>query len=153
MTRRGPEGAVEYESRLSVDSEDTVSVRVNRPFSRGQMRLYQSEHRLLTPYHICLEGDTLKLFAGQNGTLRGACLCFQGYDPGRERAEIRYNEVPFYLPVEKKQRFMEQDLYIYAGEPEIGTVLEYVEVRGHRILLIIAAMILLTLVYAVVKRK
>lgn len=144
--------AVDYESRLVIDKKDTFSVRVNNPYSYKHVRFYQSAYRSLTPFYFCME-DTLKLFEGQTDTLKGVPLTFLEYDPVLERAAIRYNKVLFYLPVEREYQFLDKELYIYTGESETGTVLEYVEVRGHKILLLIVLLMILLLFYRTIKRK
>ncbi|MDZ7795595.1 MAG: cytochrome c biogenesis protein ResB [Candidatus Marinimicrobia bacterium] len=144
--------AVDYESRLLINKKDTFSVRVNHPYSYEHVRFYQSSYRSLTPFYFCME-DTLKLFEGQTDTLQSVPLTFLEYDPVLERAAIRYNKVLFYLPVEKEYQFMNRELYIYPGPSEIGTVLEYVEVRGHTILIIIVLTMVLLLFYRTIKRK
>jgi len=148
----GTATAVHYESKILVDHRDTISVTVNHPFKYKKIRLYQSSYRNLTPFNFYSD-DSLRLFEGQYGKLNGMDLQFLEYDPHLQRAAISYNDILFYLPIEKEMTFLNTIIKITPGLPERGTVLEYVEVKGHVYLLITAIMYILLLISVRIRRK
>ncbi|MCK4813354.1 MAG: cytochrome c biogenesis protein ResB [Candidatus Marinimicrobia bacterium] len=143
---------IHYESRIVIDRRDTVSIRVNHPFRYNDVRLYQSAYKSITPFLICFD-DTLRLFEGQTDTLHAVAFTLLEFDPVLQRAAVRYNKILFYLPVGMPTQFLDKPMIILPQTPEIATVLEYVEVRGHTLLIIIAGLMLLALAYNLVKRK
>ena len=148
----GSVAAVHYESKLLIDHRDTISVTVNHPFKYKKIRLYQSSYRNMTPFNF-YSNDSLRLFEGQYGKLNGIDLHFLEYDSHLQRAAISYNDILFYLPVEKEVTFLNTKIKIIPDIPEIGTVLEYVEVKGHVLLLLTALLLLLTLIISRLRRK
>jgi hypothetical protein len=147
---QGSASAVHYESRIIVNG-DKASVTVNHPFRKGKVRLYQSSYRTVTPFYFN-STDTLQLFEGQHALFNGIDLTCLEYDPILERIAIRYNDILFYLPVGRKTIFLDKEMLITSGEPTMATVLEYVEVKGHTSLLIIALSFLLVLIIDRVRR-
>ncbi len=143
---------VHYESRILVDRRDTVSIRVNHPFQYDDVRFYQSAYKSITPFLICTN-DTLRLFEGQTDTLQAAVFTLLEYDPVLQRAAVCYNKNLFYLPVAIPTQFLDKPMIILPQAPEIATVLEYVEVGGHTLLIIIAGLMLLSLAYNLMRRK
>lgn len=147
---QGSASAVHYESRIIVNG-DKASVTVNHPFRKGKIRLYQSSYRTVSPYHF-YSTDTLQLFEGQHALFNGIDLTCLEYDPILERIAIRYNDILFYLPVGRNTLFLDNDMLIVPGDPVMATVLDYVEVKGHTLLLIIALAFLLVLIIDRVRR-
>ena len=148
----GVAAAVHYESKLLVNHLDSVSVTVNHPFKYKKIRLYQSSYRNLTPFNFYSD-DSLRLFEGQYGSLNGIDLQFLEYDPHLQRAAISFNNILFYLPIEKEMPFLNTKIKIVPDTPEMGTILEYVEVKGHVFLLITAIMCLLLLISVRMRKK
>jgi len=66
---------------------------------------------------------------------------------------ISYNDILFYLPIGRDVAFLNTKMKIMPDKPEMGTVLEYVEVKGHVFLLITAVMYLLLLISARMRKK
>lgn len=148
----GSASAVHYESRIIIDSRDTISVTVNHPFKHERTRLYQSSYRSITPFNF-YSIDSLRLFEGQYAKLNGIDLHFLEYDPVLQRVAVRYNEILFYLPVGRKTAFLDSEIMILPDSPEMATVLEYVEVKGHVLLLLTALLLLLTLIISRLRRR
>jgi hypothetical protein len=95
----------------------------------------------------------LRLFEGQYAEMNGIDFHFLEFDPLLQRAAISYNDILFYLPVGREISFLNTKIRISPDESEMGTVLEYVEVKGHILLLIIALMLLLTLIFVRIRRR
>jgi len=148
----GSATAVHYESKILVDHRDTVAISVNHPFKFKKIRLYQSSYGNITPFNFYSD-DSLRLFEGQHAEMNGIDLHFLEFDPMLQRVAIRYNDILFYLPVGKNTTFLDTQITISPAAPEMGTVLEYVEVNGHVYLLITAIMYLLLLVIVRMRRK
>jgi hypothetical protein len=148
----GSATAVHYESKILVDHRDTVAISVNHPFKFKKIRLYQSSYGNITPFNFYSD-DSLRLFEGQYGKLNGIDLHFLEFDPMLQRVAISYNNILFYLPVGRDVAFLNTKIKILPGTPEMGTVLEYVEIKGHTLLLIIALMLLLTLIFVRIRKK
>ena len=70
-----------------------------------------------------------------------------------QRVAISYNDILFSLPVGRDVAFLDTKIRISPDESEMGTVLEYVEVKGHTFLLIIALMLLLTMVFVRIRKR
>lgn len=148
----GLASAVHYNSTILINDTDTVSVSVNHPFKFKKIRLYQSSYGNITPFNFYSD-DSLRLFEGQYAELNGIDLHFLEFDPFLQRAAIFYNEILFYLPVGREIAFLDTEIKILPGIPEMGTVLEYVEVKGHFLLLIIALMLILALIFTRIRRR
>ena len=148
----GSATAVHYESKILVDHRDTVAISVNHPFKYKKIRLYQSSYGNITPYNFYSD-DSLRLFEGQYAEMNGIDLHFLEFDPMLQRVAISYNDILFYLPVGRDVAFLDTKIRISPDESEMGTILEYVEVKGHTLLLIIALMLLLTLIFARIRKK
>jgi hypothetical protein len=143
---------VEYESRILFNKKDTFCIRVNHPLRLEKARIYQSNYKNISPFMICYQ-DTLRIFEGQTAEMSGTPLTFVSYDPVLRRAAVRYNEVLFYLPVGRTHTFLNNPITIIPQSPELATVLEYVETRGHTALLLIALLSIVSLIFSMVKRK
>jgi hypothetical protein len=148
----GSASAVHYNSTLLINDADTVDVSVNHPFKYKKIRLYQSSYGNITPFKFYSD-DSLRLFEGQYAEMNGINLHFLEFDPMLQRAAISYNDILFYLPVGREISFLDTKIKIFPEESEMGTVLEYVEVKGHILLLIIALMLLLTLIFVRIRRR
>jgi hypothetical protein len=147
---QGSASAVHYESRIIVNGEN-ASVTVNHPYRKGKIRLYQSSYQTVTPFQFN-STDTLQLYEDQHALFNGIDLTCLEYDPILERIAIRYNDILFYLPVGRETLFLDNNMLILPGEPAMATVLDYVEVKGHMLLLIIALAFLLVLIIDRVRR-
>ena len=148
----GSATAVHYESKILVDHRDTVAISVNHPFKFKKIRLYQSSYGNITPFNFYSD-DSLRLFEGQYAKLNGIDLHFFEFDPMLQRVAISYNDILFYLPVGRDVAFLDTKIRISPDESEMGTVLEYVEIKGHTFLLIIALMLLLTMVFVRIRKR
>ncbi|GEM_PF-1633993 len=148
----GSASAVHYNSTILINDMDTVSVSVNHPFKYKKIRLYQSSYGNITPFNFYFN-DSLKLFEGQYAEMNGIDFHFLEFDPLLQRAAISYNDILFYLPVGREISFLDAKIKILPDTGEMGTVLEYVEVKGHTLLLVIAMMLLLTLIFVRIRRR
>ncbi|MEA2076906.1 MAG: cytochrome c biogenesis protein ResB [Candidatus Marinimicrobia bacterium] len=149
---KGSASAVHYESKLLINDDKPVSITVNHPYKHDNIRLYQSSYRSISPYFF-YSNDTLRLFEGQNDKLNDIQFHFLEYDPFLQRTAIKYNDILFYFPIGRKVTFLDMEIMIIPDEPEMATVLEYVEVKGHIYLLIFAILTLVALILIRIRRK
>jgi len=148
----GSASAVHYESTLLIDHIDTIAITVNHPFKYKKIRLYQSSYGNMTAFNFYSD-DSLRLFEGQYAEMNGIDLHFLEFDPTLQRVAISYNDILFYLPIGRDVAFLNTKMKIMPDKPEMGTVLEYVEVKGQLYLLITAIMYLLALIAVRMRRK
>ena len=152
LREEGSATAVHYESKVLANGVDTISIRVNHPFKGKGFRLYQSSYRSLTPFNF-YSHDSLTLFEGQIAQLNNIPFQFLEYDPVLNRTAVRYNGVLFYLPIGKETDFLDARIKVLPGTPDMATVLEYVEVKGHIVLLLISIAYILLLIITRMRKK
>jgi hypothetical protein len=144
--------AMRYESRVLLNGRDTLSIRFHRPGKYENARLYQSTHKKITPFQFCY-GDTILLFEGQTGTLNNTTFIFLEYDADLQRVKVKYNDILFHIPVDREYTFIDKPILISPQTQEFGSVLQYVEVRGHTILILLTLCTLLALTVTILYRK
>lgn len=131
-----------YLSEMLVNGQK-VQISVNHPFAYKRSRFYQNAFGASKVFMFCSHGDTLKLFPGQSAEFMDGKIDFHEYDELMRRIALSFNDTLHLIPLEDESALF----YVLPGESIEATIVEYVEVKGHIFMFIIATLGIIMMVF------
>ncbi len=126
----GSQHPSEYHSRILLDEQDTVSLKVNHPLKIGNYRLYQSSYQAERPYELFVNNRQFSLNESDTLMIGQVPVHIVQTDTIRRTVHVEYGG-EFYRLTEGMERIVGQDaLRIERGGERLNSQVELVEFTG-----------------------
>jgi len=143
----------DYGSILILNQKDTVTIKVNKPFSRKNLKIFQKAYRINYYFNLVVNGSNNFLTPGDSLTIDNFKIVFNGYDFKKKEFVVTVNDSIHYIKKNRVCKIEPFHIMITPGFTKYSSVLLITHSKGKNLLLILTMAYILTLTIALIVKK
>jgi len=132
-------------SRFLLNNQDSVQLAVNQPLALGNFRLYQNSYDRQIFILLMVDQNTFRMSIGDSLILTNKTFKLAEFNPVAGIARIIYDAKSYYLETNQPCKIEDYHFTIKPAESCYRSIIEAVEIRGTKALLVFCLLYLISL--------
>jgi hypothetical protein len=142
-----------FTSYLLIDNRDSIQVSVNQPLALGAYRLYQNAYENQVAFQVEFDSSTHLMMLGDTLRIHDNVFFLADYHQEVQKFELISSREQYFIPPGQTRRIKGHQIRIIPSGTIYTSILEVVEVRGLKLLLICSLIFIACLARTLWKRR